>query len=628
MSTSTGPAGYVPYTKSKRASTASVSSFTTPHPQTPPPSSSSNSARPLGLVRPASSPSAPTASTSAAGNDSPIRQPQPYRPASSAAAAWSHSGVGSSSSTPPPSSSGRPTPTQSASSALPFHSVSPGNSPFPPSTPTRNQSPAVSATQHGPQAGAGPRAVNGRSGERVRAPYHSSFQPQGVRRDRTEEFMHKRKSRGEGKKLDEGRLGRRLEKLVALHFPLPLEEEEAPTPSRQSTLASISAFGESLRGKSAKEIWSSVAGSKGELERAEQGIVKWQEDSEATRCPICMASFGIKTRRHHCRLCGRVVCFLPPTLPPIPSPFDAPPAAEAPPPIPTPSRRERCSTFFTYEYEGALVGEKKPTGLVVEVEPVEQDLSLGGVVNDIGQTKEKDERKKVRVCRDCLNTVLRQQLKTLPVRTPTWLKLYEVLVQLEKKIDEVLPEFQELVLGLQKPSAVSPTAHPSAKQAQTLRKRLLTNLASYDTISKRIRDLPLTEGSLPGGSQDRLQRAVAMKGTLYLSEKLSLLRSLGNMEEITGSSDKKKKATAKQETTVKTLASLLGEDPGSAIINEKVGPELEASGKLAVLLEQEQLVSSYVDDANSRRQFEDAASLQASLDELREEIRMVRGALA
>lgn len=45
-------------------------------------------------------------------------------------------------------------------------------------------------------------------------------------------------------------------------------------------------------------------------------------------------------------------------------------------------------------------------GLVKEVEPVEQDLSLGGVVNDIGQGKEKDERKKVRVCRDCLNTVL------------------------------------------------------------------------------------------------------------------------------------------------------------------------------------------------------------------------------
>lgn len=39
-------------------------------------------------------------------------------------------------------------------------------------------------------------------------------------------------------------------------------------------------------------------------------------------------------------------------------------------------------------------------------------------------------------------------MKTLPVRTPTWLKLYEVLVELEKEINETLPEFQELAVML------------------------------------------------------------------------------------------------------------------------------------------------------------------------------------
>jgi hypothetical protein len=39
---------------------------------------------------------------------------------------------------------------------------------------------------------------------------------------------------------------------------------------------------------------------------------------------------------------------------------------------------------------------------------------------------------------------------------------------------------------------------------------------------------------------------------------------------------------------------------------------------------QEKLVQSYLEDANSRRQFEDAASLQASLDELRGEIERMR----
>lgn len=38
--------------------------------------------------------------------------------------------------------------------------------------------------------------------------------------------------------------------------------------------------------------------------------------------------------------------------------------------------------------------------------------------------------------------------------------------------------------------------------------------------------------------------------------------------------------------------------------------------RLNVLLEQERLVEAYLEEANSRRQLEDAASLKTSLDEL------------
>jgi hypothetical protein len=42
---------------------------------------------------------------------------------------------------------------------------------------------------------------------------------------------------------------------------------------------------------------------------AEKLIVPWQDDRAATNCPFCFLAFGIITnRRHHCRLCGRVVC--------------------------------------------------------------------------------------------------------------------------------------------------------------------------------------------------------------------------------------------------------------------------------------------------------------------------------
>lgn len=141
-------------------------------------------------------------------------------------------------------------------------------------------------------------------------------------------------------------------------------------------------------------------------------------------------------------------------------------------------------------------------------------------------------------------------------------------------------------------AAAESTAPPSANHAKSLRKRLLADLASYDTVSKRIRDLPLPEGAAPNGSQDRLQRALAARGQLFLSEKLGLLRSLGNVEELGAGASGSGKKGAKgkldrgqsEEYTVKSLADLL-EKEDVAKVREKVGPELEAAAKLNVLRE-------------------------------------------
>ncbi|KAK9234975.1 FYVE zinc finger-domain-containing protein [Lipomyces kononenkoae] len=37
-------------------------------------------------------------------------------------------------------------------------------------------------------------------------------------------------------------------------------------------------------------------------------IPPWQADSDVLSCPICQHSFTLFYRRHHCRICGRVVC--------------------------------------------------------------------------------------------------------------------------------------------------------------------------------------------------------------------------------------------------------------------------------------------------------------------------------
>lgn len=55
-------------------------------------------------------------------------------------------------------------------------------------------------------------------------------------------------------------------------------------------------------------LWSFSSG-KNQRKQLEQSVVTWEDDASVTRCPFCQQEFSSYTfRRHHCRLCGRVVC--------------------------------------------------------------------------------------------------------------------------------------------------------------------------------------------------------------------------------------------------------------------------------------------------------------------------------
>lgn len=71
-----------------------------------------------------------------------------------------------------------------------------------------------------PTSSPGPSSSNALSGP-SRTPYRPGFQPKGVSRSRTEEFVVVRlgrEERREGRRGEEKRLARRLDKIIALHF--------------------------------------------------------------------------------------------------------------------------------------------------------------------------------------------------------------------------------------------------------------------------------------------------------------------------------------------------------------------------------------------------------------------------
>ena len=40
----------------------------------------------------------------------------------------------------------------------------------------------------------------------------------------------------------------------------------------------------------------------------EQQVVGWEPKEMVNACPFCDRNFGFTLRKHHCRICGRVIC--------------------------------------------------------------------------------------------------------------------------------------------------------------------------------------------------------------------------------------------------------------------------------------------------------------------------------
>ncbi|KDN53502.1 hypothetical protein K437DRAFT_252864 [Tilletiaria anomala UBC 951] len=539
--------------------------------------------------------------------------------------------------------------------------------------------------------------------------YRPGFQARGVYRVLTEEFeAARRQSRSAQERrraeLAEERLTRRLEKLLAIHLQASdavRAEALAKTRARRDARAAGAAGVAGDNGE--KEIASSVRGVAGNvwstlrfrasqlassledpekvyLRTKEQEIVHWEDDKAAKRCPICNTPFSLAVRKHHCRLCGRVVCASP-----------------------------QLTRFAPMERASAVAGQKqaqqngsgpgdghgedkafKCSGLVL-ADPKSMRVSSffvssqpgGGsdpgsaspsldVVSEKAPQQMSTDFLRIRICRECRDTVCkRQYMLDDGNRVPMYLKLYEALMRLQREIEESLPEFQEMVLGLQKQDAnatlgveegVLTVAQGNSsggsdaaqikqqqvnvrmmlalqKDAAAARKQLLANFANYDALARRIRSLPPEDSGPFGGAsgrpaastdqaQERLQQAVWTRANLFLQQNMFPLQAL---PKFVASKKEGIGSPTSSATSTPPLGGAAKLSEGAVAINGGGGGSNDASHtvgalrqQLSVLLEQEELVASYVDSANKARKFDDARSLRMSLDELRKEIVQIR----
>ncbi|OIW32308.1 hypothetical protein CONLIGDRAFT_572669 [Coniochaeta ligniaria NRRL 30616] len=405
----------------------------------------------------------------------------------------------------------------------------------------------------------------------------------GFLRDHSETFFAVRRKKVERQNLEIARLEKRLTKLTTLLANPPEELPATPGGSLLSPVATL-------------------AGQKNQRKLIEQSVVTWEEDAKVAKCPFCQQEFGSWTfRRHHCRICGRVVCADPQT---------------------------ECSTEVG-------LSAQRPTAL-----PSEKAAGAGQISVDI------------RMCRDCKTTIFsKREFAESIAHKPPDQRAYETLRQFERGIRQLMPSFQRTMMALQLPEedgepqrngsgqGKPPPTHAQIQEAAKIRKRLTDSFTKYNIAAKRLRDL-----KTDSPTQQRLQQAIYGAASSFLHTHMLPLKSVPRMLK-SGSSSGASSSNHRRllsglngssshlsplrngESAASSdpdTASLGGASETSTAVSALETEEKDLRERLVVLEEQRFLVNDMVNNARGSRRFEEVSALTRNREELDREIEALK----
>ncbi|TDZ38746.1 Vacuolar segregation protein pep7 [Colletotrichum spinosum] len=395
----------------------------------------------------------------------------------------------------------------------------------------------------------------------------------GVLVDHTSAFSELRRKRVERQNLEVARLEKRLTKLTQLLANAP-EDVSTNSGNLLSPVATLT-------------------GQRNQRKLLEQSVVTWEEDSSVAQCPFCQQEFGSWTfRRHHCRICGRVVCADPLT---------------------------GCSSEVGLNVANSTnpATEKPP----VAAKPGQLSVD-------------------VRMCRECNHTIFsKRDFMATILHKPPDQRAYETLRQFERGIRQMMPIFQRTLLALQ-PDAEdgaitkTPPTHAQIQEASKIRKRLTDAFTKYDLAARRLRDTKTNSKT-----QLRLQQAVYAAASTFLHTHMLTLKSVPQI--LRSRSSQSSRLLALQSGSSNGSSSSLHLSPlrngelaesetasqaseTSTAVSALETEEKEARERLVVLEEQRFMVQQMVDSARGARRFEEVSALTRNVEELDREIEKVR----
>ncbi|CCD71168.1 FYVE-type domain-containing protein [Caenorhabditis elegans] len=280
----------------------------------------------------------------------------------------------------------------------------------------------------------------------------------------------------------------------------------------------------------------------------EREVVPWLDDAEAVCCPLCASRFGLTRRRHHCRLCGRVLC-------------------------------HSCSKFLSFDTAKTLTSSSNPLGdthiIVEEPNTVENEQELlqpeengrrsffslsqksmdkmkramAGAVQKVhsaatgeeiiaGALNEQDLSEHMRVCNLCLRDLHFRESQMDKKEPPEFVQQYDLMKVMIEEVKNLVPTYVRVVTSLKNGESVY-----SHKHGEELRSKCLEIQKSIDYVSKKI-----AEGAndKPNSAKEQqLRKNIRLYAVQALQGLIGQMESLPTAEECSNLIIKRKERRAK-----------------------------------------------------------------------------------
>lgn len=343
---------------------------------------------------------------------------------------------------------------------------------------------------------------------------------------------------------------------------------------------------ERFAASSKQPFWSTltypVLGNKTDLLMLEQkqivGFDNWQDDS-ASHCAICFTAFNMLIRKHHCRLCGRIVCNDPT------------------------GERMFCSLLV-------------PITSFIDRLP---NLNYAAVVRDNlakmhNEPTEAQDRISLRCCVDCKNDLLHSWRLSDEVRGDSdrdIFTIYNGILALKSTISSFLPRYRKLVDEI-----VKSDVEKDRLDLNKARLRLMTVLKDFEGASTRFRTLflQLEDGMLcikpEYANHKQLVLNMYQSTIMFLQDNLETFKLLN---------------AKVQEVDQRTIDKMdVNADEQPRLTKREVR---EMREKLMVMKEQTFIVEQLIESATKQRKFDEIDLLLGNKNELEKEIAVLEDEL-